>query len=105
VNQNDVELLKKPRERFRQKFGRDPRPDDPIFWDESAAEPIEATLGGVVILGDIALAWVVLPEVFSYSGEEAIDAILHGGVSTLIAGVPGVLLYVNGIKDMTQGCE
>jgi RHS repeat-associated protein len=66
---------------------------------------IETTIGGVVILGDIALAWVVLPEVFAYEGEDLIDAISHGGTSTLIAGVPGAALYTDGIGNMTSHCN
>ncbi|HKV90941.1 MAG TPA: hypothetical protein VJW20_00185 [Candidatus Angelobacter sp.] len=37
------EILEEQRKRFRQKFGRDPRPDDPVIWDESAAEPTPAS--------------------------------------------------------------
>ena len=44
MTQEMIELLKEQRKRFRQKFGRDPRPDDPIFWDESAAEPTPASV-------------------------------------------------------------
>jgi RHS repeat-associated protein len=66
---------------------------------------IETTVGGVLILGDIALAWVVLPEVFAYEGEDLIDAISHGATSTLIAGVPGAVLYTDGIGNMTSHCN
>ncbi|MCU1671366.1 MAG: hypothetical protein JWP40_4293 [Blastococcus sp.] len=31
------------RERFRQQFGRDMGPDDPLFWDPDAAEPARIT--------------------------------------------------------------
>jgi hypothetical protein len=44
MTQEMIELLKKQRERFRQKFGRDPRPDDPVIWDESAGEPTPASV-------------------------------------------------------------
>ncbi len=37
------EILEEQRQRFRQKFGRDPRPEDPIIWDENAAEPTPAS--------------------------------------------------------------
>ena len=29
-----VKALKKNREQFRKTFGRDPRPEDPVFWDD-----------------------------------------------------------------------
>jgi hypothetical protein len=31
--------LERNRERFREKFGRDPGPDDPVFWDPDAEQP------------------------------------------------------------------
>jgi hypothetical protein len=34
-----IQMLEEQKQRFRQKFGRDPRPEDPVIWDESAAEP------------------------------------------------------------------
>jgi len=34
-----VELLKKQRDEFRERFGRDPGPTDPVFWKRSADEP------------------------------------------------------------------
>jgi hypothetical protein len=37
------EILEEQKQRFRQKFGRDPRPEDPIIWDEDAAEPTPAS--------------------------------------------------------------
>ena len=37
------QTLEEQKQRFRQKFGRDPRPDDPVIWDESAAEPTPAS--------------------------------------------------------------
>jgi hypothetical protein len=33
------QLLEEQKQRFRQKFGRDPRPEDPVIWDENATEP------------------------------------------------------------------
>jgi hypothetical protein len=32
-------MLQDQKQRFPQKFGRDPRPEDPVIWDENAAEP------------------------------------------------------------------
>jgi hypothetical protein len=37
------EALEGQRERFRQQFGRDMGPDDPLFWDEAASEPTPIT--------------------------------------------------------------
>ena len=34
-----MEILRHQEERFRSKFGRDPRPEDPVFFDENADEP------------------------------------------------------------------
>lgn len=34
-----AEILEKQREAFRAKFGREPGPDDPIFFDPEADEP------------------------------------------------------------------
>jgi hypothetical protein len=39
LNKEMIQILEEQRQRFRQKFGRDPRPEDPIIWDETAAEP------------------------------------------------------------------
>lgn len=33
------EALDEQRERFRQKFGRDPRPEDPVLFDEDCDDP------------------------------------------------------------------
>lgn len=33
------EILEEQKQRFRQKFGRDPRPEDPVIWDEDVDEP------------------------------------------------------------------
>jgi hypothetical protein len=33
------EVLRHQEERFRQKFGRDPRPHEPVFFDDNAEEP------------------------------------------------------------------
>jgi hypothetical protein len=39
LNKEMITILDEQRERFKAKFGRDPRPEDPIIWDENAAEP------------------------------------------------------------------
>jgi len=45
---NDLEdELAKQAQRFRDKFGRDPGPNDPIFFDPDADEPIPADVGKV----------------------------------------------------------
>lgn len=43
ISKQTREILEEQRQRFRQKFGRDPRPEDPVIWDESAAEPAPAS--------------------------------------------------------------
>jgi HEPN domain-containing protein len=35
-----VELLEQQKEEFREQFGRDPGPGDPVFWKRSADEPV-----------------------------------------------------------------
>jgi hypothetical protein len=37
-----ADALRDQRERFREKFGRDPEPDDPLFFDPDADEPLPA---------------------------------------------------------------
>jgi hypothetical protein len=39
LNQEMIALLDEQRERFIAKFGREPRGEDPIFWDETADQP------------------------------------------------------------------
>jgi hypothetical protein len=39
------EALEEQRERFRQQFGREMEPDDPLFWDPDSAEPTPITEG------------------------------------------------------------
>jgi len=39
MSQEMVQVLEEQRQRFRAKFGRDPRPEDPVLWDENANEP------------------------------------------------------------------
>ncbi|MDB4893964.1 MAG: hypothetical protein JWN15_226 [Firmicutes bacterium] len=34
-----IQMLEEQKQRFRAKFGRDPRPDDPVVWDEDADQP------------------------------------------------------------------
>ena len=43
MNKDMVRILEEQKQRFRAKFGRDPRPEDPVIWDESAAEPTPAS--------------------------------------------------------------
>jgi hypothetical protein len=43
MNQQMIDILDEQKERFRQKFGRDPRPEDPVIWDENASEPTPAS--------------------------------------------------------------
>ena len=39
LDPRQIELLERQRERFRAKFGRDPGPDDPVFFDPKADTP------------------------------------------------------------------
>jgi hypothetical protein len=39
MNEKMIEVFEEQRERFRQKFGRDPRPEDPILFDEDYDDP------------------------------------------------------------------
>jgi len=64
----------------------------------------QTALGGAIILGDIALPSVVLPEILAYEGEELIDAVGHGTTAVGIAGVPGVMLYVDGLTNIAVSC-
>jgi hypothetical protein len=43
MSQEMIQMLEEQKQRFRQRFGRDPRPEDPIIWDENAAEPTPAS--------------------------------------------------------------
>jgi hypothetical protein len=39
LNKKMIAILDEQRERFRAKFGREPRPEDPILFDENADTP------------------------------------------------------------------
>jgi len=39
LDRRQVEILERQREAFRAKFGRDPGPDDPVFFDAKADTP------------------------------------------------------------------
>jgi hypothetical protein len=39
MNEKMIEVFEEQRERFRQKFGRDPRPEDPVLFDEDYDDP------------------------------------------------------------------
>jgi hypothetical protein len=43
LNKEMIKILDQQRERFKEKFGRYPGPEDPVIWDESAAEPTPAS--------------------------------------------------------------
>ena len=43
ATQEVKEALEGQRERFRQQFGREMEPDDPLFWDPNSAEPTPVT--------------------------------------------------------------
>jgi hypothetical protein len=39
LNKKMIAVLEEQRERFRQKFGRDPRPEDPVLFDDDSDDP------------------------------------------------------------------
>jgi hypothetical protein len=39
LNKETIELLELQRQAFKEKFGREPGPEDPIFFDENSPEP------------------------------------------------------------------
>jgi hypothetical protein len=39
LNKEMIQILDEQKQRFRNKFGRDPRPEDPILFDENADTP------------------------------------------------------------------
>jgi hypothetical protein len=41
LSEADIAILRYQREAFRQKFGRDPGPNDPVFFDPDADEPVK----------------------------------------------------------------
>jgi hypothetical protein len=47
MNKEMIQILEEQKQRFRQKFGRDPRPEDPVIWDENATEPTPASLADI----------------------------------------------------------
>jgi hypothetical protein len=40
ITERTREILEAPRQRFREKFGRDPGPSDPVFFDPDTSEPV-----------------------------------------------------------------
>ncbi|MGH9566886.1 MAG: hypothetical protein ACRD4I_12930, partial [Candidatus Angelobacter sp.] len=60
--------------------------------------------GGAIILGDVAFAAIVGPVLLEEGGFEGVDLFLHGGTSVGLAGVPGALLYVDGIVNIAANC-
>jgi hypothetical protein len=39
MNQQMIDIFDEQKERFRQKFGRDPRPQDPVLFDDDYDDP------------------------------------------------------------------
>jgi hypothetical protein len=58
-----VELLKEQRELFRAKFGRDPGPHDPVFFDPDADEPRSVNPLDPAVMEADALKAGVRPEI------------------------------------------
>jgi hypothetical protein len=58
-----MELLEHQREMFREKFGREPGPHDPIFFDENADEPREMPPLDPMVLESVAVEAGIRPEI------------------------------------------
>jgi hypothetical protein len=93
-----VDLLKQQEAEFREQFGRDPGPDDPVFWKRSANEPEpmspeeitkEVALGeelGVTEIGKLLAAWEIMldePEEAKEEEEGEEKAHSYGEVNPL----------------------
>jgi hypothetical protein len=63
LSQDAVELLENQREMFREKFGREPGPDDPVFFNPDADEPREMPPLDAAALEAIAVEAGVRPEI------------------------------------------
>lgn len=48
LDPRQIELLERQRQAFRAKFGRDPGPDDPVFFDPKADKPQPVDPDGLV---------------------------------------------------------
>jgi len=62
-----VEILKEQEKAFRRKFGRDPEPNDPIFFDPNADEPKPMSLEGTEDEVLAAMNKMNLPPAFAYA--------------------------------------
>lgn len=51
ITERTREILEAQRQRFREKFGRDPGPNDPVFFDPDAADP--APMSAVKVEADV----------------------------------------------------
>jgi hypothetical protein len=43
LNKDMIAILDEQKQRFIAKFGREPRPEDPVIWDEDADQPTPAS--------------------------------------------------------------
>jgi hypothetical protein len=77
----ELDIIREQRERFRQKFGRDPGPNDPVFFDPDASEP--APMPGVDMEADIlnALRKAGAPPEFAYAYRKTGLLSLRGDMS------------------------
>jgi RHS repeat-associated protein len=63
----------------------------------------ETAAGGVAILGGVAFAWYIVPELFAEGALEGGLNVAHG-IPT-VPSVPGLVLYWDGIMNMTTKCK
>jgi hypothetical protein len=77
-----MDMLQRQRERFREKFGRDPGPRDPIFFDPDASEPVR--MPGVDMKADVldALRKAGTPPEIAYAYRKT-DLLSLGGDMSL----------------------
>jgi hypothetical protein len=64
------EALNEQRERFKQKFGRYPGPQDPIIWDEEADEPLPVSEENITNILVAALKQTGAPAEIIYAVEK-----------------------------------
>ena len=65
-----IQMLEEQKQRFRQKFGRDPRPEDPVIWDENASVPTPASVEDIHQTILAALITAGSPPEFTYAFDK-----------------------------------
>lgn len=91
-----IQMMEEQKQRFRQKFGRDPKPEDPVFWDENADEPMpisEEEIGRILLKALItAGSPLELVYAFQKTGRLVTESNMH-------------LLSENEIQEWTDAVE